>query len=533
LPGETLEQIRIISNLETEKVKLIQIVLLGQPELADKLASPHLRQLEQRISVRFHLMPLSPQETTEYIRHRISVAGGRDTVHLDDRALKFISEHTQGVPRRINVLCDRALLVAYVEATGEVTESIVKKAWRELRTEQKAKQKASPGQPDLSIPGEPRHYPRGLLVLLAILMAGILGVNLWLVFTVKDLTKQTTLTTGPTASPPVVPTSATQAPTDGNLPQPLLGKEGSEEILPFGKEGNEEILPLSKGELEGVVSQETPTSTEVPPTFTPTSTALPATATRTSTLVPPTLTPTLEAPTSTAVPAAAEILPVSQTLSEGFDEDGVMRTIQAEDQPLAALGILLRKWNISDELILLNYRQVREGKSAQSLSDLARTSGFTQVSCDLDEAQVRGIDLPCILMHDDGTMTVLLGIEGDAMLIASPTQGPMKVQAVQALEGWTGSVTYLLPASWQLKEDMKRGVDASMDIFRVQNALAKLGLFEYSANGNYGSKTQQSVRDFQKSRGLKEDGIVGMYTFIALKAATESGVPRLSQTARP
>ncbi|MEI8356130.1 MAG: AAA family ATPase, partial [Deltaproteobacteria bacterium] len=106
-----LEQVRLISNLETETDKLIQIVLAGQPELARLLERPELRQLAQRITVRYHLGSMDFEDLHDYIRHRMTVAGSGRAVCFTTAALKRIFRYSAGVPRLINVLCDRALLI--------------------------------------------------------------------------------------------------------------------------------------------------------------------------------------------------------------------------------------------------------------------------------------------------------------------------------------------------------------------------------------------------------------------------------------
>ena len=124
LPLQTLEQIRILSNLETDKEKLLQIVLVGQPNLRDLLRSPALRQLDQRVSIRFELNPLSIDETAAYIGHRLTVAGG-GSVNFSARAISAVYRYSGGIPRLINLLCDRALLGAFAERTNKVTHKIV------------------------------------------------------------------------------------------------------------------------------------------------------------------------------------------------------------------------------------------------------------------------------------------------------------------------------------------------------------------------------------------------------------------------
>ncbi len=112
LSDDVLEQLRLLTNLETNEKKLLQLILLGQPELLDKLEQDNLRQLAQRITARFHLRPLQMQEMVAYIQHRLHVAGFRGDM-FSAPALKHIYRQSRGVPRLINVICDRAMLGAY------------------------------------------------------------------------------------------------------------------------------------------------------------------------------------------------------------------------------------------------------------------------------------------------------------------------------------------------------------------------------------------------------------------------------------
>jgi general secretion pathway protein A len=130
LSMEALEQVRLLTNLETATQKLLQIILLGQPELRETLARPELRQLTQRITARFHLTPLSSDETEEYLRHRLAVAGSK-RFPFSRLAVKRIHEHAGGVPRLINVIADRALTAGYVRELLQVGEREVELAARE------------------------------------------------------------------------------------------------------------------------------------------------------------------------------------------------------------------------------------------------------------------------------------------------------------------------------------------------------------------------------------------------------------------
>ncbi len=128
LSVEAMEMLRMLSNLEREDKKLMQIVFLGQRELESKLISPELRQLNQRIGIRYFLGPLSHKETYEYIIHRLNLAGGAGFVQFEEKALARIYRYSQGVPRVINILCDRALLETFASKGRLVTAMIVEHA---------------------------------------------------------------------------------------------------------------------------------------------------------------------------------------------------------------------------------------------------------------------------------------------------------------------------------------------------------------------------------------------------------------------
>lgn len=128
LEPAVLEQIRLLSNLETEKEKLLQIALVGQPELARLLNREDLRQLRQRISLRHHIPPLDAEEVGEYIHHRLQIAGDRGQIQWAPEALTLIYSYSRGIPRLINVICDKALLAGYVAETFVMNAMVIKRA---------------------------------------------------------------------------------------------------------------------------------------------------------------------------------------------------------------------------------------------------------------------------------------------------------------------------------------------------------------------------------------------------------------------
>ena len=132
LSDEMLEEVRLLSNLETDDRKLLQIVLLGQPELRERLERPELRQLRQRITVRYHLGPIDAEETEAFIRHRLSVAGSNGRPAFTPRAVRTIHRRSRGVPRLINAICDKTLLAGYVEGRDLLGWWQVQRAVRDL-----------------------------------------------------------------------------------------------------------------------------------------------------------------------------------------------------------------------------------------------------------------------------------------------------------------------------------------------------------------------------------------------------------------
>ena len=132
LSFEVLEQIRLLSNLETDRQKLLQIVLMGQPELKQVLAREELRQLRQRILVHYELKPLSLADTQHYVQHRLTLAGSVGRPHFTPWALKAIHKGSHGIPRIVNNLCDKAMLSAFIRESDEVTYWDVRRARKDM-----------------------------------------------------------------------------------------------------------------------------------------------------------------------------------------------------------------------------------------------------------------------------------------------------------------------------------------------------------------------------------------------------------------
>ena len=183
LAPDVLEQVRLLTNLETSKEKLLRIMLVGQPELAELLARQDLRQLAQRITARYHLTPLSVEETSEYIAHRLQVAGGAKDL-FTPAAIKLIHKQAGGIPRLINVLSDRALLGAYAQSVRQVSPELVAQAAGEVLgvpaalaapTRRKTeRQRTALALPRFTLPGGWLRWAEGALVVLGLVVAVML-----------------------------------------------------------------------------------------------------------------------------------------------------------------------------------------------------------------------------------------------------------------------------------------------------------------------------------------------------------------------
>jgi len=173
LSVETLEAVRLLSNFETTQQKLIQILLVGQPELRDTLSRPELRQLKQRIGLRCHIGPLSAGETRAYIRHRLRIAGASDVGLFTDAAVQRIAEYSRGVPRVINIVCDHCLLSGYADSKRRIEARAVDEAIEYLEDGERPKWKRLAGR--RLVPSNPELWAaRGGVAALVVLILVIL-----------------------------------------------------------------------------------------------------------------------------------------------------------------------------------------------------------------------------------------------------------------------------------------------------------------------------------------------------------------------
>ena len=218
LPRQVLEQIRILSNLETDKEKLLQIVLVGQLNLKDLLRSPELRQLDQRISIRYELKPLTREETSAYVSHRLTIAGGGAVVSFAPKALDRVHRFSSGIPRLINLLCDRALLGGYSARTNRITPEMVTAAAAGL---------------DLAMPRAPMlawlRQRVAVFAAGAVVMAAVAATAAYGVIALQARASARPVETAPQAEQTAAPASVAQpaAPSGGTGPSGETGTSGT------------------------------------------------------------------------------------------------------------------------------------------------------------------------------------------------------------------------------------------------------------------------------------------------------------------
>ncbi|RLC18971.1 MAG: hypothetical protein DRI57_07785 [Deltaproteobacteria bacterium] len=226
LSKEVLEQLRLLSNLETTTTKLLQIILVGQPELAEMLDSYELRQLGQRITLSYHLMPLNFNETREYIEHRIRIASRKPGIRFSLSALWVIYKYARGIPRLINIACDRAILTAYGLNQHKITGSIARTSIRELA-----------GRGDIRRFG--LRKDKRLILLFSVVCAALLVI----IFSLVNIDTGTVLKTAESQKKPV-------------KSQPEPSKSPAEAVSEENPAEEQDVVESEQDETEAVASSE-------------------------------------------------------------------------------------------------------------------------------------------------------------------------------------------------------------------------------------------------------------------------------------
>jgi general secretion pathway protein A len=450
LSVEVLEHLRLLSNLETTTEKLLRIILVGQPQLRALLAHPELAQLNQRITLRWHIGPLARDETVAYVRHRLQVASdGQVRDVFSAPALRAIHWRSRGVPRLINMLCHRAMLAAFAAERRTVGLVSVQQAYREVAT--------------LPLPGPPTRRPWAAWAGAAVSAAaagvaiGVSGVTPWL----RTVAPPAALT-----APHAVVANAAPEPDDDHLePDPM----SSEAPAPEGEPASPSIA---------VAAAMAPAAPPPPPEPTP-------------------------------------------------DVQGRLAALLPDASARAALDAVLRAWQMPP-------LAQEETAAAADFHRIADRRGLEHLAITGNTAMLRLLDVPAVLeLRLPGTngprYAALIRMQDGAPVLAAGDGEPVSVPTGFLEKAWYGQAHVFSRDFEGLGPGTLDGRSRGARVTRLQGLLKHIGAYGGPESGLFDPATSAAVLDFQRSRYVSADGIVGPLTRVALYAAA-GGYPRPTLT---
>ncbi len=480
----TLEQLRLLSNLETETEKLLQIVLVGQPELRAMLRRSDLAQLNQRITVRWHLEPLDRQETERYVRHRLRVAGGSPASEILTRgALRRIYRFSGGVPRLVNIAAHRALLAGYASERRTVDHRTAARALGELYTDEGLPRRRSALRPALTAVGAALVV--GAAASLALLSPGLRPAP-------ELASRSLPQPAEPERSPGDLDPSGLASATLASAKDPSLGAD-----------------PAPSRDA-GLASEHQTTPADVSAAST-----APAVAAAAVT----------ESPSNPALP------PSPVAMDQGAGEHltalwSALATMDGRTAAVVATAQLLAAWNTEP------LRPEERSGARLDLSAIASRRGLRYLPTSGTLARFELLDLPAILelsLPETGQRRFVLmaGIsdagplvrwnDDDTVLPARDLQGVWLGEAHLFWRDFENLSPYLAPGA------------SGREIARLQRLLAGVGEYPDPPSLVYDPVTTEAIARFQRSRHLVPDGIVGPLTKILLyNAIADYDHPRLS-----
>ncbi len=485
-----LEQLRLLSNLETETEKLLQIVLVGQPELRAILGRPDLAQLNQRITVRWHLEPLDRKETGEYVRHRLRVAGGMPATTLfTNGAHRLIYRYSGGVPRLINIVAHRALLTGFTKEQKTIGAATVRQAIRELRRDDVGPRVTQP-------------------MLWPALGAGMVAIALALAaaFAMVPVHERSLPLPLTSATPAAAARAATPAP-------PAVAMRATVE----------EAAPIATASPAALLAS---AATAAPvPTVTPALTSDPlVTATPTAPAGSP-VADTLDL-------AAAATHGVPQPRATGaVDPAAFWAALGDSDNRTAALTAtddLLAIWNaepLTDE---------ERRKTSIDLWAIAGKRGLRYLPVSGNLERLKLMNLPAILEVSVPTtqrrrFAVLTELDGDQVRLHYG-DAAITLTAADVAKLWMGEAHVFWRDFLELSPYMAPG-SVGEDVMKLQQMLARIGEYSGTFSSSYDRPTSEAIARFQRSRRLIADGVVGPLTKILLYEAVGAfDHPRLAGT---
>lgn len=478
LEPQVLEQIRLLSNLETETQKLLQIVLLGQPELAQKLELPELRQLNQRITARYHLQGLDFDESLQYIAFRLRVAGGLRKVRFTRSAVKAIHRVSGGTPRVINALCDRALLIGYTRETREITPSIIRRAAREIQGEKITVQEPRKVK---------RFLPRPVLAVLGLAAAALVLIvasgaspnwseaQVWWRDAIAWLTQDhAPIKTAGLASAEVMTERATSPILPSDAAEPTRNDALLTESTQSGSPMTIQAASLPASSLEGLTDDAKPVSKKDP--------------------------------------LAGHLV--------GLD---------AAAARSSSVRAVLRAWNMA----ALGDPPAED--TPESLAAFAAANGMAFESLTPDLDQLLAINLPALVRIKapaGKVWTALVGVNDESLRLIV---GDAIVETTRAdFANYYTGVAFIFWIDPTPNAPVLRPSDRNEAVRTLHQRLAALGLREPRDGNVYDGETEALIARIQQTAGLVVDGITGKQTRMVLTSwAPDSQTPSLRSDYAP
>lgn len=498
LSAEVLEQIRLLSNLETEKEKLLQIMLIGQPELAEKLEMRELRQLNQRITARYHLEALSEEETLHYIAFRLRVAGGRKKVRFSRKAVRDIYKISGGTPRVINALCDRALLMGYTQELREITPRVIKAAAKEIQGIEHVR------TTQLNI-GSILRTAGVLSSAAVIVLLMVLATSGQFPFPSPGATKadSSDASTSRVGAPNQV--GAESIPDEAEAEDPLAVLE---DHMAFDEP---EVIAESAADDPGAESEEVPADE-------------PTIIVREVNVEEPVVTE--EAPAVTVAEETPE--PDSEPTVEDSEPEEIQLASIPEPEPVAvapkldaseqraalreALHGIIAAWNQSPS------GAVPSANTADAAAAFLRSNGFTVANLSASIQQLTILNRPALLLTEQGGSEQWVALtEFDSgvctVTSASGTVNHLTTNELTAIYRERALIPW---RDTNARASAIRLLDAGERIWELQHHLETLGLLHAEPTGVYDTATENAIRNVQRICGLGVDGIYGQQGRLAL-----------------
>ncbi|EIJ43064.1 type II secretory pathway, component ExeA (predicted ATPase) [Beggiatoa alba B18LD] len=455
LSPDVLEQVRLLTNLETNSQKLLQIILVGQPELNQILKRNNLRQLAQRITARYHLLPLSLKDTQAYINHRLAISGARRPL-FNRPAIHYIYQRTGGIPRLINIICDRSLLGGYVNNKTIVDLSVVRKAVREVRGEH--------FNPYVS-----PQWVGGIAVLLVV--SALSGWAVYQYPNIHNFFQSSEQTTAETPKTPTLPAENT-----------LVSKPSLPAVTTTSS-----ALPIVTSHLSPIhraVDASQPIAT-TPPVVTP-----PPTVTTTA--------PQVNTDVTTSTPASDDIL-------------STLKNANTLSDTKTAFDTLFALWGMEYEKLAGTTacdKAASQGWAcfykAGTWDDIRRLNSPTVIELNTED----GKQYHVVVTRLDQT-TATLNFGGQSLTYMTKTIDRF----------WAGQLLTLWKPPRLPVTVLKRGMSGDDVLWlrerlnRIQNLPA-----EPNPSATFDSTLKQKVLTFQRQYGLSADGVVGETTFLKINA---------------